>query len=143
MKKILPILLAVLVAGAVGAYMIFQNSSSSQTTNEPVATGTPNPTSGTTTYKDGSYTGSVSPASQYGDVQVKAIISGGKITDVQFLQFPNRPGHTQEVTDMAEPILKQETITAQSANIDIVSGATQDTQAFIESLQSALDQAKG
>jgi uncharacterized protein with FMN-binding domain len=106
------------------------------------STGTGTGTGSTGLYKNGSYTGSAADAF-YGTIQVKAIVSGGKITDVQFLQYPNAPGHTSEVSAMALPQLKQEAIAAQSANVNIVSGATQDSEAFQQSLASALIQAKG
>lgn len=92
-------------------------------------------------YKDGSYTGSVIDAF-YGNVQVKATISNGKITDVAFLDYPHDRRTSQEINSQAMPILKQEAIQVQSANVDIVSGATATSQAFVESLQSALNQAK-
>lgn len=88
-------------------------------------------------YKDGSYTGTAADAF-YGTIQVKAIISGGALTDVQFLQEPDAPGHTSQVSATALPELKQEAITAQSANVNVVSGATQDSQAFQQSLAAAL-----
>ncbi len=92
-------------------------------------------------YKNGQYTGDVADA-YYGNVQVKAIISGGKITDIQFLQYPNDRRTSIEINSQATPYLKQEAIQAQNANVDIVSGATQTSRAFRESLQSALDKAK-
>ncbi len=92
-------------------------------------------------YKDGSYTGSVADAF-YGNIQVKAIISGGKITDVQFLQYPSDRRQSIEINSQAMPYLTQEAIQAQSANVNGVSGASQTSAAFIQSLQSALDQAK-
>src|SRR5258708_30993819 len=135
MKKILIVLVIVL---AIGGFVIFQkNQMPVDLITRPI--GTPN---SKVSYKDGTYTGIVGNASQYGDIQVQAIIVGGKITDIKFLQFPTGGGHTAEVTAFAEPALKQEAITAQSANVNIVSGATQDTEGFIQSLQSALDQAK-
>jgi uncharacterized protein with FMN-binding domain len=92
-------------------------------------------------YKDGQYTGSSADA-YYGLVQVKAIISGGKITDVQFLSYPNDRQNSVNINSQAMPILTQEAILAQSVNVDIVSGATDTSQAFIQSLSSALSQAK-
>lgn len=92
-------------------------------------------------YKNGQFTGDVTDA-YYGNVQVKAIISGGKITDVQFLQYPNDRRTSVEINSQAIPYLQQEAIQAQNANVDIVSGATQTSRAFKGSLQSALDQAK-
>lgn len=92
-------------------------------------------------YKDGQYTGSVADAF-YGYVQVKAIVSGGRITDVQFLQYPNDRSTSVFINQQAMPMLTQEAISAQSAQIDGVSGATATSRAFVESLASALSQAK-
>jgi uncharacterized protein with FMN-binding domain len=97
-------------------------------------------TGGASTYKDGIYTGTVADAF-YGNLQVAVTISGGKITDVTFPQYPNEAGHTAELSQMVMPELKAEAIAAQSANVQIISGATQDTQAFQQSLASALTQA--
>lgn len=91
-------------------------------------------------YKDGSYTGDVADAF-YGNVQVKVVISGGKITDVVFLDHPQDRRTSQMINDQAMPMLTQETISAQSANVDIISGATQTSNAFIQSLQTALAKA--
>src|SRR5579872_2833652 len=74
-------------------------------------------------YKDGTYTGSVADAF-YGNIQVQAVISGGRITDVVFLQYPNDRGTSIEINSQAMPFLKQEAIAAQNANVDIISGAT-------------------
>jgi len=92
-------------------------------------------------YKNGSYTGSVADA-YYGNVQVKAIIISGKITDVQFLQYPSDRQTSKMINTQAMPYLTQEAIQAQSAQVDGVSGATQTSRAFIESLANALSQAK-
>lgn len=92
-------------------------------------------------YKDGTYTGPVSDAI-YGKLQVVATISGGMITNVTWPVYPNDPGHTTEVNTAALPQLKQEVITAQNANVNVISGATQTSEAFQESLAAALAQAK-
>jgi uncharacterized protein with FMN-binding domain len=92
-------------------------------------------------YKDGEHTGEVTDA-YYGNIQVKAVIQGGKITDVQFLQYPNDRQTSIEINQQAMPYLKSEAIQSQRAQVDIVSGATQTSEAFVKSLQSALDQAK-
>jgi uncharacterized protein with FMN-binding domain len=91
-------------------------------------------------YKDGTYPGIVADAF-YGKLQTVVTIQGGMITDVTFPQAPSG-GHSGEVSAQALPILKQETIATQSANVNVVSGATQDSQAFQQSLASALAQAK-
>lgn len=92
-------------------------------------------------YKDGQYTGDVADA-YYGNIQVKTIIQNGKIVDVQFLQYPNDRRNSIMINLQAMPILKQEAIQAQNTQVDIVSGATDSSQAFITSLGSALAQAK-
>lgn len=91
-------------------------------------------------YKNGTYTGDVTDAF-YGNVQVQVTISGGKITDVQFLQYPNDRSTSVYINQQAMPYLKREAIQAQSANVAGVSGASATSQAFIESLQSALNKA--
>lgn len=92
-------------------------------------------------YKNGQYTGDVTDA-YYGNVQVKVIIGGGKITDVVFLDYPHDRRTSVMINTQAMPYLKTEAIQAQNANVDIVSGATATSQAFVQSLQSALAQAK-
>ena len=92
------------------------------------------------TYKDGSYTGSTEDA-YYGNVQVKATISGGKIANVIFLQYPNTHSTSVYINQQAMPYLQQEAIQTQTANVNIVSGATYTSQAFIQSLSNALQQA--
>lgn len=92
-------------------------------------------------YKNGTYTGSVADAF-YGNLQVQAVISGGRITDVIFLQFPNDNSTSKYINSQADPMLKQEAIQVQSANVDIISGASASSQAFQQSLADALSQAK-
>jgi uncharacterized protein with FMN-binding domain len=90
-------------------------------------------------YTDGTYTGSQADA-LYGSVQVQVTIQGGSITNVQFLSHPT--GHnSDQINARAVPLLTQEAIAAQSASVQVVSGATLTSQAFMQSLQSALSQA--
>lgn len=97
-------------------------------------------TGGKISYKDGEYLGSVADA-YYGQVQVKAIILGGKITDVQFLDYPRDQQTSVLINSQAMPILKSEAVKIQGALVDTVSGATETSGAFIQSLASALNQA--
>lgn len=127
MKKLA---LGVFVVFALYALVKFMSSSSSLAVS-----------SYTGPWKDGTYTGK-SNSNSYGSVQVAAVVSGGKISDVQFLQLPSDRAHSQELSAYAQPQLLQETIKAQNANVDIISGATQTSESFIQSLQSALNQAK-
>ena len=118
----------------------------SATSVVPTAPGATSTSGSTTTspgaiYKDGSYTGSVTDA-QWGYIQVKAIVQNGKITDVQFLQYPNERNRSVEINSYADPQLTSEAIQAQSANVDIITGATDSSEAFIQSLTDALSQAK-
>jgi uncharacterized protein with FMN-binding domain len=78
---------------------------------------------------------------RWGPVEVRLTLTGGKITAVDVVQYPNGNGRDQEINADALPVLVQETISAQSANIDMVSGATVTSDGYVQSLQSALDQA--
>ncbi len=113
-------------------------SISSQNNLAALATLSPTPQG---LYKNGEYTG---PAVDiyYGLLQVKAVIQNGKIFDVQFLEFPNDRRTSQYINSQAMPWLQQEAIQAQSANVDIISGATLTSEGFIMSLQAALQTAK-
>jgi len=116
------------------------------TTTQKIPISTPIPTAPpapvvASGYKDGTYTGDPADAF-YGNIQIQATISGGKLTNVTFLQYPNDRDRSIEINQQADPILAQEAIQAQSASVDIVSGATDSSQAFVQSLQSALSQAK-
>jgi len=85
-------------------------------------------------------TGSVAQT-RWGPVQVRLTLANGKITAVDVVQYPDGNGRDQEINADALPVLVQETISAQSANIDMVSGATVTSDGYVQSLQSALDQA--
>jgi uncharacterized protein with FMN-binding domain len=80
-------------------------------------------------------------STRWGPVQVQLTVSGGTITDVQVVEYPDGNGKDQQINARALPVLVQETLTAQSADIDMVSGATVTSEGYFESLQSALDQA--
>jgi uncharacterized protein with FMN-binding domain len=76
----------------------------------------------------------------YGPVQVRVTSTGGQITNVEVLQAPWSSGADQQINGYALPILIKETVQAQSATIDMVSGATYTSHGYVTSLQSALDQ---
>jgi len=105
-------------------------------TNPPVAPTALQPTQATG-YKNGTFTGPVTDA-YYGMVQVQVVIQNGKITDVKFLDYPHDRRTSQEINAQAMPWLTQEAIQAQSANINLISGATLTSEAFANSLQAAL-----
>ena len=94
--------------------------------------------SGSTSTK--SYTGSVAET-RWGPVEVKITVTGKKITAVDVLQYPDGNQRDAEINSYALPTLVQETIAAQGAQIDMVSGATVTSDGYLQSLQSALDEA--
>ena len=85
-------------------------------------------------------TGSVA-STRWGPVQVQLTVSGGKITAARVVQQPDGNRRDEEINASAVPTLVQETLDTQSAKIDMVSGATVTSEGYLQSLQSALDQA--
>ena len=107
----------------------------------PAPSSTPTPSSTTTSSSliNGTFVGS-DAKNQFGTVQVQVTIVDSKITDVTALKYPNS-GRSQKISQNAIPILVQQTLTAQSSNIDGVSGASYTSQSFYDSLSSALKKA--
>lgn len=89
---------------------------------------------------DGTYTGTAVPT-RFGDVQVQVTVSGGTITDVTAVHLTDHDGRSLQISNRAAPVLRDEVLQAQSASVSMVSGATYTSAAYLESLQSALDQA--
>jgi uncharacterized protein with FMN-binding domain len=116
------------------------SSSGSSTSSAPSASSAPSTPSGSGGGVSGTFNGA--PAdTQFGPVQLQISVSGGKITSVQMLQVPQQTSHDIRINSQAVPILNQEAIHAQSAQIDMVSGATYTSQGYLQSLQSAIDAA--
>ena len=78
---------------------------------------------------------------QWGPVQVQVTVKDGRLSDVSVLQYPNGNPRDQQINAYALPVLVQESLDAQSADIDMVSGATVTSDGYLRSLQGALDQA--
>ena len=78
---------------------------------------------------------------QWGPVQVQITVAAGRITEVTAVRYPDGNGRDQEINSYALPVLAQEAVAAQSAQIDHVSGATVTSDGYVQSLQSALDKA--
>jgi uncharacterized protein with FMN-binding domain len=91
-------------------------------------------------FRDGAYVGSVVDA-YYGDVQVRARISGGRLVAIEALQYPADRRTSRSINAEALPLLESEAISAQSARVDIVSGATLTSDAYLRSLKTALAEA--
>lgn len=94
----------------------------------------PLPSSG---LRDGSFTGPAEDA-YYGTVQVQAQVQAGQLVKVRILQYPSDRRTSRYINGQALPMLQQEAISAQSARIDFVSGATLSSGAFVKSLAGAL-----
>jgi uncharacterized protein with FMN-binding domain len=112
----------------------------SGTTSTSTSTGTTSSSGTSTAAAATTVTGSVAQT-RYGPVEVQLTIAGGKVTAVKVLEYPTSNGKDQEINARALPILIQETLKAQSAKIDMVSGATYTSTGYETSLQSALDKA--
>jgi uncharacterized protein with FMN-binding domain len=106
----------------------------------PSGSGSPTPKPSSNGLRSGSFTGQNTP-NFYGPLQVQLVISGGKITDVKTLQYPSDNPQSAYIASVALPYLRQEVLQAQSAQINIISGATFDSESYAQSVQSALDQA--
>jgi uncharacterized protein with FMN-binding domain len=128
----------------------YDGSTSASTTAAPPAvvsgsspsssSAVPSPATGSSTATTRTVTGSVAQT-QWGPVQVALAVRSGKITKVTVVQQPSGNPKDVEINDYALPILTQETTASQSASIDMVSGATVTSTGYLQSLQSAIDQA--
>jgi hypothetical protein len=78
---------------------------------------------------------------QHGQVQVRLVVSGGKITAAEAVKAPDGDANSRRIAADAIPKLNQAVMTAQSADIDAVSGASYTSQGYIQSLQNAIDKA--
>ncbi len=146
------LLVSIAVVGVFAIYSLLHGRSNPATLGASGAPGSSAATSGTATsggdatpipgalYKDGSYTGGVADA-QWGYVQVQVVIQSGKIGDVKFLQYPSDRSRSVLINQYADPQLVSEAIQAQSAQVDVVTGATDSSFAFMQSLSDALSQA--
>jgi uncharacterized protein with FMN-binding domain len=110
------------------------------------ATATATPTPAPSPTADGAYVdGTVEGATvntRFGPVQVEVTISGGRIADIVTLQLPWNDRRSVELSEYAASVLREAALQAQTADLDLVSGATYTSDAYVRSLQSALDQAQ-
>ncbi|WP_330308230.1 MULTISPECIES: FMN-binding protein [unclassified Streptomyces] len=152
MKRALPVVV-LSIAGLIPLWRYAPSQDTTSTTTE-VAEPAPTPSATSSSSVSPSSSSSSAPSSSSspaasqvvqgstvttskGVVQVEVTFDGGKISSVRMLQQPNHPQTTAAV-----PKLIQETLQAQSADIDTVSGATITSEGYVQSLQAALD-AKG
>jgi uncharacterized protein with FMN-binding domain len=131
-------------AAAAGGDSSVATPFSGSTTSTGAAGSTSAAASGSSSSSSSAASGTVTGAAadtRWGPVQVQITVADGSITDVSVVQYPTSNGKDQEINARALPILIQETLKAQSASIDMVSGATYTSDGYVTSLQSALDQA--
>jgi uncharacterized protein with FMN-binding domain len=129
--------------------------SSSTTISDPEASGTAGGTGATSPISpeatpaqtpiasgpsDGTYTGT-SVATRFGDVQVAVTVVNASITDVTAVHLTDADSRSVQISNRAAPMLRDEVLASQSARVSNVSGATYTTQAYLSSVQSALDAA--
>lgn len=110
------------------------------TSQGTAATGASSSGSASTTPVTSTVDGAVVQTS-YGNVQVRLTVTDGNVTAAEAIAYPDRGGTDVQISNYAIPILSQEAVQAQSAKIDMVSGATFTSRGYIQSLQDALDQA--
>lgn len=106
------------------------------------STSSPSTSSPSTSSSSGtsSYTGDAVDT-RWGPVQVRITVQGGRITAAEAVQYPQNNPRDQEINAYAVPLLNQEAVQEQGGAIDAVSGATVTSDGYIQSLQSAIDQA--
>ena len=98
------------------------------------------PTAAKGRFADGTYAGPVTDA-YYGLVQIQAIVQGGRLADIRVLRYPSDRSTSVAINRRALPMLRDEVVKAQSVKVDIISGATLTSEAFIQSLGAAMRQA--
>ena len=110
----------------------------------PAPSGSASPSTGTGSAGTGTKTVTGDTIqTRWGPVQVRITIKDGKLTEVTALTYPTDNPRDHEINSYALPRLRTEALTAQSADIDTVSGATYTSDGYRQSLQSALDSAGG
>jgi uncharacterized protein with FMN-binding domain len=142
-----PIVIAATIAGTAGVLAFHPHAatqtataSTASTTRTATATATPSGSSGSGSASGASGTATGDAVdTRYGSAQVRVTVKNGKITNIEALQLQGNDPRSLQISSSAEPILKQEALTKQSADIDAVSGATYTSGSYDQSLQSALD----
>ena len=137
MKKLL---LSALTVLAFVAYAVFQRETGG-------AIGTPTSTTAVggvsgASYQNGKYIGDIANTS-WGDFQVQVVIDNSRIASVSAVQYPHDRPLSAKINQVALPMLEQEAVHMQSAEVELVTGATVTAEGFIESLKKALSQAGG
>ncbi len=132
-----PIVLAATVVGTAGVMAFHPHTPAVQ---PAAATTTTTPAKTATSTASGARTATGAAVdTQYGAAQVRVTVKGGKITDIEALQLQGNDPRSVQISSSAEPVLQQEALAKQGADVDAVSGATFTSASYTPSLQSALD----
>jgi uncharacterized protein with FMN-binding domain len=149
-RKLAASAVAIVVVVAVLVLVLHHQQKKIQRSSTPVQVSSPGPTTSTpsggstppppaTSSVSGVFTGPTVEM-EYGPVQVAIDVQGGKITDVKAVQYPVDRPRSQFINSQAVPLLRSEVLQAQSANVNLISGATFTSEAFARSLQAAIAQ---
>ncbi|NTW41069.1 MAG: FMN-binding protein [Cellulomonadaceae bacterium] len=138
MRRIL-IALATTITGVVLVFA-WPTSLNRSVTSDTAASGTTGSGTSSGTGVSGTFDGAVT-SMRYGDVQVRIVVENGVITSADAISYPTQDHESAQINSQAVPMLNSEVVSAQSASISMVSHATYTSQAYITSLQDALDQA--
>ena len=137
-----PIVIAATVAGTAGVLAFHAQTPAVQTatatTAKPAATATATPAATAGSGSSGTATGDAVDT-RYGPAQVKVTVKNGKIVAVEAVALQSGDPHSQQISSSAAPVLQQEILSKQSADVDAVSGATFTSASYLQSVQSALD----
>ncbi|MFI7502198.1 FMN-binding protein [Streptomyces sp. NPDC049687] len=146
LKKNRPFRRIVLASAATVSGVVMLLTLKPHTAPESVSVTAPAPSSsssgsGSGTVEGGKAVTGESVQTRWGPVQVRITVADGRITDVTAVTYPQENPRDQQINAYAIPRLRSEALTAQSADIDTVSGATYTSDGYRQSLQSALDSA--
>jgi uncharacterized protein with FMN-binding domain len=133
-----PIVLTATLAGTAGVLAFHPHAPAAQSATA-ATTATATPSSGSSTTGSSKTATGDAVDTQYGAAQVRVTVTDGKIVKIEALQLQGNDPRSVEISSGAEPTLQQEALTAQSADIDAVSGASFTSESYKQSLQSALD----
>jgi len=133
-----PLVIAATVAGTAGVLAFHPSAPVTQTATASTPSTTPAESSSTSAAGSGTATGDA-VSTQYGDAQVRVTVKNGKIVTIEALQLQGNDPRSVQISSSAAPILQQEALSDQTADVDAVSGATFTSASYTQSLQSALD----
>jgi uncharacterized protein with FMN-binding domain len=139
------IVIGATIAGTAGVLAFHPHTPTVKTAAATTATATPatpKTTSPSAARKSTAVSGTATGdaiSTQYGNAQVKVTVENGKIAKIEALQLQGNDPRSVQISSSAEPILQEEVLAKQTADVDAVSGATFTSASYTQSLQSALD----